>query len=199
MKKLLIMTCAMCVLTSAANAAASNAVKNETIKGNIENLKQRPQIERKAPDMEQMKKIRKAHEQAFEQKLNLTEVQKLKARELRKSGHEKIEPVMKNIRAKKQEAEAIRRSKLTVEAQEEKLTAIDKDLTVLQKQAQEIRKQNMKDFEAILTKDQKKTLKNMKKEGRKNFDKKRKCDGHKKFDDHRKEIPPQPPIQTFEK
>jgi hypothetical protein len=35
---------------------------------------------------------------------------------------------MKDIRAKKQEAEAIRRSKLTVEAQEEKLTAIDKDL-----------------------------------------------------------------------
>ena len=44
----------------------------------------------------------------------------------------------------------------------------------------------MKDFEAILTKDQKKTLKNMKKEGRKNFDK------------NRKQLPP-PPCKPVEK
>ena len=66
------------------------------------------------------------------------------------------EPVMKDLRAKRQEAEAIRNSKLTNEAKEEKLTAIDKDITELQKQAQTIRKQNMK------------------KEGRKNFDKHKK-------------------------
>ena len=178
MKKLLIMTCAICVLTGAANAFE----QKDDIKGGIEK-KQPPQIERKAPDMEQMKKIRRAHENAFEQKLGLTEVQKLKARELRKAGHAKMEPVMKDIKAKKQEAEMVRNSKLTVEAQEERLKVIDKDLEVLQKQAQEIRKENMKEFEAILTKDQRKTLKNMKKEGRKNFDK------------HRKELPPQPPCK----
>ena len=174
MKKLLIITCAMCVLAGAANAA------DEGVKGNIEKFGQRPQIERKAPNPKQMKQMRKAHEQAFEQKLGLTEVQKLQARELRKTGHEKIKPVKDQIRAKKQEAEAIRNSKLSVQEQEEKLTVIDKDLTVLQKQAREIKKQNMKDFEAILTKDQKKTLKNMKKEGRKNFD------------EHRKQLPPPP-------
>lgn len=179
MKKFLIMACALCVLAGTANAANDAAGKVEKF--------QRPQIEGKAPTQEQIQKIRRAHENAFEQKLGLTEVQKLKARELRKSGHEKIKPVMKEIKAKKQEAEAIRNSKLTVEAQEEKLTAIDKDLKVLQKQANEIRKQNMKDFEAILTKDQKKTLKNMKKEGRKNFDK------------QRKELPPPPCKPMFEK
>lgn len=173
------MTCAICVMAGAANAANDAAVKVEKF--------QRPNIEGKAPSAEQMQRIRRAHENAFEQKLGLTEVQKLKARELRKNGHEKMKPVMDDIRAKKQEAEAVRNSKLTVEAQEEKLTAIDKDLAVLQKKANEIRKQNMKDFEAILTKDQKKTLKNMKKEGRKNFDK------------QRKELPPPPCKPVFVK
>ena len=191
MKKLLIMACAMCVLAGAATAAGVNNVNegvkpfNDGQKGNIEKF-QKPTFDRKAPDMEQMKKIKKAHDAAFEQKLNLTEVQKLKARELRKAGHEKMAPVMKDIKAKKQEAEMVRNSKLTVEAKEEKLIVIDKDLAALQKQAKEIRKQNMKDFESILTKDQKKTLKNMKKEGRKNFDK------------QRKELPP-PPYKKFEK
>ena len=180
MKKLLIITCAMCVLGGASNAATANVTEKTGIE------KQKPQIERKAPDMEQMKRIRKAHDAAFEQKLNLTEVQKLKARELRKSGHEKIKPVMEQIKANKQEAEAIRNSKLTVEAQEEKLTVIDKNLAQLEKEARDIRKQNMKDFEAILTKDQKKILKNMKKEGRKNFDK------------TRKQLPP-PPCKPIEK
>ena len=53
--------------------------------------------------------------------------------------------------------------------QEEKLAVIDKELAKLEKQANQIRKQNMKDFESILTRDQKKILKQMKKEGRENF------------------------------
>lgn len=181
MKKLLIITCAMCVLSGVANANEKIA-KPDVLQKDAGIEKNLP----KMPSQEQIRKIRKAHENAFEQKLGLTEVQKLKARELRKSSHAKIEPVMRDIRAKKQEAEAVRNSKLTVQAQEEKLTAIDNDLKVLEKQAKEIRQQNMKDFEAILTKDQKKTLKNMKKEGR------------KKFDNRRKELLPPPPLKQNE-
>lgn len=161
MKKFLIMTCALCVLTG----AAANAAEKVTVKKDV----QRPNIERKAPNPEEIQKIRKAHEASFEKKLGLTEVQKLKARELRKNGHAKIKPVMDDLRAKRQEAEKIRQSNLTVQEQEEQLTAIDKEIATLQKNAQKIRKQNMKDFEAILTRDQKKTLKNMKKEGRQNY------------------------------
>ncbi len=175
MKKLLILTCAITVLSTAAFASD----KTNDLKAGVEK-KQPPQIEKKAPDFEQIKKIKRSHDAAFEQKLGLTEVQKLKARELRKAGHAKMEPVIKDIKAKKQEAEMVRNSKLTLEAQEEKLTAIDKELAALRKQMQEIRKQNMKEFESILTKDQKKILKNMKKEGRKNFK------------EHRKELPPPP-------
>ena len=158
------MACALCTIFGATNSV--NAAEQ---KANIKKT-EHPQIERKAPNPEQMQKMKKAREAAFEQKLGLTEVQKLKARELRKAGHEKMKPVMDEIKTKRQEAKTIRNSKLTVEAQEEKLTVIDKDLAVLEKKAAQIRKQNMKDFEAILTKDQKKTLKNMKKEGRKNFE-----------------------------
>ena len=63
----------------------------------------------------------------------------------------------------------IRRSRLAVQMQEEKLTVIDNELKALEKQAQNIRKENMKEFESILTWQQKRTLKQMKKEGRKNF------------------------------
>ena len=178
MKKLLILTCAMCVL-------AGTAMANEPVKPNFAKTAGPEQVIPKRPSPEQMKQMRRAHEAAFDQKLGLTEVQKLKARELRKAGHAKMKPVMEQIKAKKQEAEMVRNSKLTVAEQEEKLTAIDKDLDLLKKQARDIRKQNMKDFEAILTKEQKKTLKNMKKEGRKNFD------------EHRKELPPPPPCKKF--
>ena len=159
MKKLLMIMCAACILVGSANAGETAIKEGAIQKG----------FDKKVPNVEQMQKVRHAHEIAFEQKLGLTEVQKLKAKELRKAGHEKIKPVMEEIKAKKQEAEAIRNSKLTVQAQEEKLIVIDKELADLQKQAQQIRKQNMKDFESILTKDQKKILKKMKKDGRKDF------------------------------
>ena len=118
---------------------------------------------------------RKAHEAAFEQKLGLTEAQKIKARELRIQGRQKMKPVLEEIKAKKQEARMVKMSRIAVQMQEEKLAQIDKELAVLEKKANEIRKQNMKDFEAILTKDQKKILKNMKKEGRKNFERGHHC------------------------
>ena len=181
MKKLVIIACAMCVMAGTAFANEPMNKQDLVKKGYAVN-----QAIPKKPSPEQMKQARKAHEAAFEQKLGLTEVQKLKARELRKAGHAKMEPVIKDIRVKKQEAELIRNSNITVQEKEEKLTQIDKDLDALNKQAGTIKKQNMKDFESILTKDQKKILKNMKKEGRKNFDK------------NKKELPPQPPCKPFE-
>ena len=84
-------------------------------------------------------------------------------------------PSKEEIKAKKQEARMVKMSRIAVQMQEEKLAQIDKELAVLEKKANEIRKQNMKDFEAILTKDQKKILKNMKKEGRKNFERGHHC------------------------
>ena len=148
------MLCAMCVTAVAVNAEPVD-VKSENT--------QKPSVQKPAHDM------RIQREAAFERRLGLTEVQKLKAREIRQNGHAKLKPLIDSIKDKKQEAEMVRRSRIAVQAQEEKLTAIDEDLKVLEKQVQEIRKENMKEFESILTKEQKKILKKMKKEGRKNY------------------------------
>ena len=75
------MTCAMCVLAGAANANEPVNKPDFAMKG-----QKFEQGALQRPTPEQMKQIRKAHEQAFEQKLGLTEVQKLKAKELRKAG-----------------------------------------------------------------------------------------------------------------
>lgn len=169
MKKLSIVLCALCIFASAANAEPQKMMPR--------NSKMMPAFDKKMPQsIEQRAKMRKAHEAAFEQKLGLSEVQKLRARELRKSGHEKMKPVMEDLRAKKHQAEDIRNSKLTVQEKEEKLTVLDKDIQELEKKAAELRKQNMKEFESILTKDQRKTLKQMKKDGREKFEKGRKVE-----------------------
>lgn len=109
------------------------------------------------------------HHRMFEERLKLTEVQKLKAKNIRQAGHEKLKPIIDQIQSKKQEAEMVRRSRMAVQMQEEKLTVIDAELKDLEKQAQKIRKENMKEFESILTWQQRKVLKDMKKEGRKNY------------------------------
>ena len=113
--------------------------------------------------------IRIQREKVFENRLGLTEEQKIKAKEIRIKGHEKIKPVIEEIKAKKQEAKMVKMSRIAVQVQEERLAEIDAELKVLEKKAHDIRKANMKEFESILTKKQKRTLKQMKKEGRKRY------------------------------
>lgn len=158
MKKLAILASALCVFATSGMAVNAAPVAPDN--------HQPQQMSR-----EEMMKQRKAHEAAFEQKLGLTEAQKAKAKKLRIEGHKKMRPVIEEIKSKKQEAEAIKRSKMAIRMQEEELAKIDTDLKVLEKKAHKIRQQNMKDFESILTKDQKKILNQMKEEGRKNFEK----------------------------
>lgn len=114
-------------------------------------------------------KMKAQRELAFEKRLALTDEQKVKAKEIRIKGHEKIKPVIEEIVAKKQEAKMVKMSRVAVQVQEERLAVIDAELKILEKKARDIRKANMKEFESILTKQQKKTLKEMKKEGRKRY------------------------------
>ena len=74
----------------------------------------------------------------FEQRLGLTELQKLKAREIRRNGHENLKPVLDEIKSKKQEAKMIKMSRMAVQMQEEKLAVIDDELKVLEKKAHDI-------------------------------------------------------------
>lgn len=152
MKKIMVMMVALALTIVTANAAE-----------NIKPANSNQTVQLKAIDKKMMR------DNAFEKRLELTEVQKLKARQIRQSGHEKLRPVIEQIKTKKQEAEMIRRSRMAVQMQEEKLSVIDDELRILEKQANEIRRANMKEFESILTRQQKKTLKQMKKEGRQKY------------------------------
>lgn len=154
MKKLVILACALCLMSTAVFAG------EEFKRPNCKN----------PPSREEMIKMRKAREAAFEQKLGLTEAQKAKAKEIRQKGHKEMKPIMSKLREKRQEADMVKMSRIVGQDQEARLNAIDKDIKNLEKKANIIRKKNMKEFESILTKDQKKILEEMKKEGRQKFE-----------------------------
>lgn len=118
----------------------------------------------KRPDMEKKKA-------EFEKRLKLTDEQKAKAKEIRMKGHEQMKPIMEALKEKRQEIDAVMRSRIAVEAQQEKVKALKAEIRDLKKQAHEIRMKNMQEFESILTKKQLKELKKMKEEGRKKFEK----------------------------
>lgn len=105
----------------------------------------------------------------FEQRLNLTEAQKAQAQELRKKSHEQMKPIMKAIGEKHKALKDLYKENLIESEKQIKAEKLKSELSDLDKQARELRKQNMKDFEAILTNAQKKELAKIKKEGRKNF------------------------------
>ncbi len=133
----------------------------------------------------------------FEKRLNLTDKQKQKAEEIHKQGFEKIKPIMEKTKLKQKELFELK------DAQDEqsvqKKEQLKKEIGALKQEARELQKQNMKDFENILTKKQKKELEKIKEEGRKNF--------QKNFKKHPRpgfgpgfgpgpvEILPQPPLQ----
>lgn len=136
----------------------------------------------------------------FEKRLKLTEEQKTKAKELRMKGHEEMKPIMEQIKTKREEADAVRRSRIAPEMQKEQLDKIHSELRDLHKQAHELRVKNMQEFEALLTKKQKKELEKMKQEGRKRFEQEhRRPPMGPEFRPHHGHgpqlPPPQPPVE----
>ena len=170
MKKTLILASVIAFTMSASAFAATTQATAETTQktvcpANVEAPAQ-PQMH-KPPKRGDYKK----KQEEFEKRLKLTDKQKEQAKQLRIKGHEQMKPIMEQIKAKHQEADAVRRSRIAPQMQQEKLEKINMELKELRRQAHDIRMQNMKDFEAILTKKQLKELEKMKKEGREKFEK----------------------------
>lgn len=136
----------------------------------------KPQCKPNMPPIPPQKMTKVEREQrvaAFEKRLELTDEQKQQAKELRMQGHEKMEPVIKQLKSREEEVRMIKNSKLAPAAQEEKLKNLYSDIKSLRKEAHDIRIENMKDFEEILTSEQKKTLKEMRQEGKREYKKTR--------------------------
>ena len=130
------------------------------------------------PKMTEQQRVNR--QQAFEQRLNLTEEQIQKSKELRLESRKKMKPVIKKIKACEQEMQTVKASNLTEEEKTKKLNKLESDMKSLRKQAHDIKVENMKNFENILTKEQKKTLKEMRQKGKKNFNKQHKLNNQTK-------------------
>ena len=116
-------------------------------------------------DCAKKEKCEKRHEK-LDERLQLTEAQKVQAKEIRMKGHEKIKPVMVKIKDKKEAIKAIKESDLTDVEKDKKIAPLKAEMKKLKMEAKKIREQNMKEFEAILTPEQKVEFEKIKQEGR---------------------------------
>jgi Spy/CpxP family protein refolding chaperone len=185
MKKIFVIASAL-IFAASVNAYASETGQVPTKTTNYQTSTPDYQRPPKGPDFQK----RNAE---FEKRLKLTDKQKAKAKEIHQKGFEDMKPIMEKMKEKRGEIEAVKRSRMSVEAQNERIAELQKEIGALKNEAHRLRMQNMKDFEAILTKKQKKELQKMKEEGRKNFDKEFKKGGHPPFNDGRAGDFPPPP------
>lgn len=144
-----------------------------------------PQINKKHP-MKLHGPYEHANRQAeFEKRLNLTEEQKKQIEENRQKDHEKIKPIMEQIKQKRQEIRnTIESTTLTEEEKSKKTADLLKELDALKLQANNLRKENMQNFENILTEKQKKEFQKIKQERKKEMEKRA-----KKFEKMKKKHP----------
>ncbi len=107
----------------------------------------------------------------FEQRLNLSDKQKEKARVIHQQGREEMKPVMIQLSVKRQELEMLSLTKLSEKEQKERADILNAEISALEKQARDIRKKNTQEFEKILNKNQRNELAAMKAEGRAKYEK----------------------------
>ncbi len=169
MKKSLIIAglAASIMLTSSIANAAPNTVKAD---------KQQTAVEKQIPK----KCDKKMKRSPIDERLKLTDEQKKQAHEIRMKGHKEMKPIFDKIKAKKEEIRQIaENTKLTEEQKTKKIDALEIEILKLKQQARKVRIQNAKEFEAILTPEQKAEFNKMKEEGRK-MHMMKKRNGHKK-------------------
>ena len=162
MKKLLTTAFCVSVMFMGTQVMAANTDSNTTYsqKQTIQTTtnRQKPNFnkgERKKPPMMNL-----------EDKLNLTDKQKAQAKANRIQGRKEMKPIMDEIRAKKEAILDVMDSDLSKEKQQEQIKALQAEIKELHKKANAVREKNMKDFEKILTKDQKEKFEQIKKEHR---------------------------------
>ena len=149
-----------------ANETEIQTMPTQNVPIQTENVKPRPDF-KKSPMQKQYMEKRK---QEFEKRLNLSDEQKLKAKEIQEKGREEIKPVMQQIRLKREEIRKIENSFNTAEDKKALIEPLRNEVRELNKKAHQMRVQNMKEFEGILTKKQLKELEKMKQDGRKKFE-----------------------------
>jgi len=160
------------LLASILLVTGSQVLANCPVDNTQENKCQQPKCEKKAPEAKCPAKVNLA------ERLNLTEEQIKKARDIRMKSKEKIVPLFEELKSKECQRKVVLKSKIVQKDQIKLVNQLDKDIAKLKKQIRTEQIKNQKQFEAILTDSQKQELQKLKMEGRKNFAKKYRC--HKK-------------------
>ncbi len=150
-----------------ANETEAQMAPSQNVPIQREMTNKRPDF--KKPPMQ--KQYMEKRKQEFEKRLNLTDEQKLKAKKIQEKGREEMKPVMQQIRLKREEIRKIENSFNTDADKKALIEPLRNDVRELNKKAHQMRVQNMKEFEGILTQKQLKELEKMKQEGRKKFEK----------------------------
>ena len=116
------------------------------------------------PQRPKMEKGHKPPHVNLDELLNLTDEQKAKVKANRIKSRKAMKPVMDDIRNKREAILDVIDSDLSKDAQEAKIKALQEDIKALHKKANKLREQNMKEFENILTPEQKAKFEQFKKE-----------------------------------
>ena len=137
-----------------------------------------PEFRKGHPDMMRppfhSKEEMQAKKAEIDKRLNLTDKQKQQIEKNKQKDREKIKPVMEKMKAKHEELHKIYTDEsLTKEQKDKKAEAVKKDLNKLRTQADNCRKQNMKNFESVLTKDQKIEFEKIKQEQKAEMEKRK--------------------------
>jgi Spy/CpxP family protein refolding chaperone len=114
----------------------------------------------------------------LEEKLNLTDIQKAKIKQIKEREAQAIRPLCDKIQAKDKEAQAIFNEKLTAQERQEKLAPIGREIEQTRAQIRDIKRHSKDEFKSVLTDKQVKKLEKLKKQERKNAQKLDKKRGH---------------------
>ena len=110
----------------------------------------------------------------FEKRLNLTEKQKKQIEANRKKDHEKVKPIFDQMRDKKHELRRLERdSSISQKDKAKKIDKLNSEIKLLNEKADKYRQENMKNFESILTDEQKKEFMKIKEEQKKEMERRR--------------------------
>lgn len=168
-----------CKTGDAVKAPAQNVVEQKAPE--TCNLpKKQPEMKKLTP--EERKAIMEKRVEEFNKTLGLTDEQIAKAKEIRTEGHNKMKPLMEKKKAKFDQMRALEaNSSMSVKAQDKKMETLRSDLHKIDQEMRQIRRDNEKEFEAILTPEQKVKYEQIKEEGRKHFKEHKRPQGPENF------------------
>lgn len=155
--------------TNVQSASCQNAAKQEQYQGPDRRMQPPCPKCMCEKHKQKMKEMHEARKKEFESRLNLTDEQKQKAKEIRMKGHQEIKPIFEEMKTKKSELIELKKKGNPSLIEQAKIRQLENEVKALKDKAKSIRQSNKNEFEKILTKKQKNELKKMEKEGEERF------------------------------